>query len=137
MQALHRPPLPLLFGQVATDHLLSTSCLKEQHRRQGKRNPPFDFTESLEAIVVETETRFELFEKQLNLPSNLVQIDDLTKTQVLRIGHQDFDIVGSRFGQVFLCCRIHKLNTPYGMNIPSFFVGVVNTRFHFRSDTPS
>jgi len=137
VQTLSLPPLATFFAQPTIEQSLGAHVLQEQNRCDDDFRPGVHRFEALKLVLRKSQRRLQFLEEQLDLPTQCVEIDDLTHAAVGGVSHQDFDVVGSRFFQVGFHCRKNELHAANAAHLTFFLIGVVNARFHFRPNTPT
>ena len=85
-------------------------------------------------VLMEAQRRFQLLEKQLDLPANRVQLDHVAHAQPTGVRHQDFHVVRGGSFQILFRCRKDEPDLPNGVDLSSFLVDVVRPGFRFRPD---
>ena len=134
MRPLVTPPALVRVAQIPPRELLNAVPLQVQKGRQGQLRPALDRRELLEPILRETQRRFELLEKQFDLPANRVQLDHVAHIQPKVVRHQDFHVVRAGSFQILFRCRKDEPGFSDGVHLPPFLVDVVRPDFRFRPD---
>ena len=71
---------------------------------------------------------------RLNLPPQLMGLNDVSKRQMLVVGHENLLHVNALARHWFFDCRKEEPHLPYGMDVSTFLVHVVRAGLQFRPD---